>query len=75
MGRKSLSKHLTKPAASLLSNNLHKRLNKWDEAIADAKKMIRELKRSIGTFESLRDSGMEFPEPAEKVSHDHLPKN
>jgi len=36
-------------------------LSNWDEAITKAKLRIKEIKRSIRTFESLRDQGMEFP--------------
>ena len=42
-----------------------KSLSRWNEAIALAKKRIKEIKRSVHVFESLRDQGMKFPE-AEK---------
>lgn len=60
MGRKSLSSSLSKRSG--------KSLSKWDEAIAEAKRRIAEFKRSIKTFESLRDSGMPFPEPTKRRS-------
>jgi hypothetical protein len=43
-------------------------LSAWNEAITKARLRIKEIKRSIRTFESLRDSGMEFPEPKNKRS-------
>lgn len=36
-------------------------LGEWNEAISDAKERIKALKRSIRTFEELRDSGMAWP--------------
>jgi len=40
-----------------------KSLSGWDRAIAEAKRRIREIKRSITRLESLRAQGMKFPEP------------
>ena len=45
-----------------LSRTKDKSLSGWDRAIAEAKKRIREIKRSITRFESLKFQGMEFPE-------------
>ena len=50
-----------KSLSTKLSTLPNKSLSKWDEAIAKAKLKIKEVKRSIKTFESLRDQGMEFP--------------
>ena len=44
-----------------LSKSDNKSLSEWDEAITEAKQKIKELKKSIKTFESLRDDGMKFP--------------
>jgi hypothetical protein len=44
-------------------NAQHKKLSNWDGAILQAKARIKEIKRSIRTFESLKAQGMEFPEP------------
>jgi len=52
-----------KRMSTKLSKIGDKSLSKWDEAIADAQQRIKEFKRSIKTFESLRDQGMPFPEP------------
>jgi len=49
-----------------LSKNVDNNLSGWNEAIAEAKEKIRELKNSIRTFESLRDQGMKFPKPKRK---------
>jgi hypothetical protein len=57
---KSVSRNLSKIG--------DKSLSRWDEAITEAKQRIAELKRSIKTFESLRDSGMQFPEPKKRRS-------
>jgi len=35
--------------------------NKWDEAIADAKKKIAGLRKSIAVFESRRATGQKWP--------------
>lgn len=56
--RKTLSTELSTEEDNLLSN--------WDEAIERAKKRIQEIKRSVRTFESLRDQGVKFP--AEKAT-------
>jgi hypothetical protein len=63
MKRKSLQENLSKnkPRGS-------KNLSKWDAAIVEARDRIAELKRSIRTFQSLRDSGMQFPEPTKERS-------
>lgn len=53
-----LSTKLTLSASKYLSN--------WDEAISEAKERLKQIKRSIRTFESLRDQGMEFPQPKER---------
>jgi hypothetical protein len=47
--------------STTLSKNPDKSLSGWNEAIAEAKEKIKELKNSIRTFESLRDEGMKFP--------------
>jgi len=52
-----------KRLSTKLSKMTDKSLSKWEEAIADAQQRIKEFKRSIKTFESLRDQGMAFPEP------------
>ena len=52
-----------KQVSTELSKRQDTSLSKWDEAIAKAKLKIKEVKRSIKTFESLRDQGMEFPQP------------
>lgn len=52
-----------KRLSTKLSKTRNKSLSKWGEAIAEAKQRIKEFKRSIKTFESLRDQGMAFPEP------------
>jgi hypothetical protein len=52
--RKNPSTKLSKPGG--------KNLSRWNEAILRAKSQIKEIKRSIRTFESLRDPGMKFPE-------------
>ncbi|HEX8844319.1 MAG TPA: hypothetical protein VF791_06730 [Pyrinomonadaceae bacterium] len=44
----------------------NKNLSMWNAAIEEAKSRIAELKRSIKTFESLRDGGMQFPEPKKR---------
>lgn len=58
MRNKSLQVNLSSSGVNSLSNS-----SKWDRAILEAKKRIREIKRSITRFESLRAQGMEFPEP------------
>ena len=55
-----------KPLSSSLSIKDNKSLSKWEEAISEAKRRIATLKNSIRTFEYLRDSGMEFPEPKKR---------
>jgi hypothetical protein len=60
MAHKSVSSNLSKIGDKVLS--------RWDEAISEAKERIAELKRSIKTFESLRDGGMQFPEPKRKCA-------
>jgi hypothetical protein len=50
-----------KRLSTKLSKSGDKSLSKWDEAISDAKERIKTLKRSIRTFEDLRDSGMPWP--------------
>jgi hypothetical protein len=54
-------------------NNLHE----WDAAIAEAKRMIVVLKKSIRSFEYFRDNGVQFPEPKKihkynKESNEHI---
>lgn len=44
-----------------LSKSSDKNLSKWNEAIDEAKERIKTLRRSIRTFEELRDSGMPWP--------------
>jgi hypothetical protein len=53
-----------KGLSTVLSKNGHKSLSKWNEVISEAKERIAALKRSIRTFQDLRDSGMKFPEPS-----------
>ena len=55
-----------KSLSTQLSSKADKSLSGWDRAIAEAKKRIREIKRSITRFESLRDQGMKFPAPKKK---------
>jgi hypothetical protein len=50
-----------KKLSTKLSAEGHNLLSTWDEAIAMAKSKIKEIKRSIRTFESLRNQGAEFP--------------
>ena len=52
---------MSKVLSTNLSNIGDKSLSDWNEAIAEAKARIKELKDSIKTFESLRDEGMRFP--------------
>jgi hypothetical protein len=47
-----------------LCKSEEKILSKWDEAIAEAKRRIAILKKSIRSFEYFRDSGVPFPEPS-----------
>jgi hypothetical protein len=51
-----------------LSKGENNNLSKWDEAILEAKNRIAALKKSIRTFEALRDNGMQFPEPKQTRS-------
>jgi hypothetical protein len=57
---------MRKSLSSSLSNTGDKDLSKWDEAIAEAKRQIAALKKSIRSFEYFRDSGMRFPEPKKR---------
>lgn len=51
------------PVSTNLCKIEHNNLSKWNEAIAEAKRRIADLKKSIRSFEHFRDSGVEFPEP------------
>jgi hypothetical protein len=55
-----------------LSYKYNKSLSGWDRAILEAKLRISALKQSIRTFQDLRDSGMEFPEPTSESDSRHL---
>jgi hypothetical protein len=50
-----------KPLSTTLCKSGDKSLSKWDEAIAEAKRRISELKRSIRAFEHFKVSGTPFP--------------
>lgn len=50
-----------KPLSTSLCKSNDKSLSKWDEAIAEAKRRISELKRSIRAFEHFKVSGTPFP--------------
>jgi hypothetical protein len=52
-----------KHPSTTLCKSGDKYLSGWESAILAAKERILELRRSIQTFEELRDSGMPFPEP------------
>ena len=51
----------SKSLSTKLSKLDDKSLSKWEDAISEAKEQIKTLKRSIRTFEELRDSGMPWP--------------
>jgi len=55
-------------ASTTLSKSGEKNLSKWDEAIAEAKRQIAALKKSVRSFEHFRDSGVPFPEPKRRRS-------
>jgi hypothetical protein len=57
---------LPKNVSTQFARSEIKYLSNWDEAISKAKARIKEIKRSIRTFESLRDQGMAFPKPKKK---------
>jgi hypothetical protein len=57
-----------KVVSTTLSRTGANNLSLWEEVILEAKQRIAALKRSIRTFESLRDEGMEFPEPKKRRS-------
>jgi hypothetical protein len=57
-----------KQSSTTLSTRRDKSLSGWERAIFEAKTRITELRQSIRTFQSLRDEGMEFPEPEAKPS-------
>lgn len=54
---------LNKVLSTSFSPEGDKSLSGWDQAISQAKNRIKEIKRSITRFESLRAQGMEFPKP------------
>jgi anti-sigma factor RsiW len=54
-----------KLVSSKLSKAVDNNLSKWDEAIAQAKRRVALLKKSIRSFEHFRKSGVPFPEPTE----------
>ena len=55
-----------KVVSTKLSKSDEKTLSKWNEAIAEAKRQIATLKKSIRSFEYFRDSGVPFPEPKKR---------
>lgn len=68
-----------KSRQEVLSKKLRQPLSRWDDAISEAERLIKEtqqearqriatLRQSIKTFEAARDKGMEFPEPKARHS-------
>jgi len=55
-----------------LSRKAYKSLSGWDRAISEAKSRIAALKRSIRTFQEMRERGVPFPEPPTSGSDEEV---
>lgn len=52
-----------KPMRETKGGDASEQRSRWNEAIVEAKAKIVQIKQSVKLFESMRDSGMDFPEP------------